>query len=315
MEKGYRGYLGSDPSEYLPTKKVKIFVGGVPNDCTNHLLRTYFLKFGPISHARIEHNRKQGASGYAYIFTDGKTAEAIVRAPHYFGDGLLNCKYALSKEAFHQNREDDMKRRLFVNQLPLQVTEPELYNFFCEWGEVEKAYLVRSKEDGSFKPFGFVIFRSQSDLEYLIGVNPVLIFKDKTIRVQRAMDRKTQTEYKSNYGLQPSHLCSPVLPPPPAPKALQPTTISQQARPADPRRPWLSVIIHHQPSDLRFNLSENHPLPTKTTRPQLSLKKSSETMKNPQPSYQAGPSGGQTYPEHSSTMPRQGSGTNRRKGY
>jgi len=248
MEKEFGGYIPKGSRDYLFQKQLKLFVGGVPSNCTNQQLRTYFLNFGPISQARIVNKNREGSAGYAYIYTDHQTAEAILRAPHYMGTGMLNCKYALAKEDFNQARDDEMKRRVFVNQLPLNITEPEFFNFFCEWGPIEKAYLVRNKEDGSFKPFGFVIFRFQSDLANLIGLNPVLVFKDKTIRVQMAMDRKTQIEYKKEYGLQPSYLYN---------KEYPPSTIAKQSKAEDPKRPWLSVKVDHKPSDLRFNISEN----------------------------------------------------------
>lgn len=59
--------------------------------------------------------------------------------------------------------EKNASKELFVRSIPFSVTEDQLAAFFSDFAPVKHAVLVKDKESGASKGFGFVTFGSQED--------------------------------------------------------------------------------------------------------------------------------------------------------
>ena len=61
--------------------------------------------------------------------------------------------------------------KLYVGNLPYSVTEESLSALFSEFGKVKSTALIKDRETGKVKGFGFVEFESQADAEKSLELN------------------------------------------------------------------------------------------------------------------------------------------------
>lgn len=142
-------------------------------------------------------NKDRTESGYAFFDVDSETARDIVAAgPHQLGAALINCKIAADTSQLSSAQKEEMKRKLYVSNLPFNTTDFDLLHLFQTFGRLSKAYLVRNKADGSCRNFGFVIFEAISDLENFLSVPRTIKFKGRRLTIKKAVDRQTQTHIK-----------------------------------------------------------------------------------------------------------------------
>lgn len=57
----------------------------------------------------------------------------------------------------------DNKKKLYVGNLPYQLTSDELKSMFSEFGEIVDAVVITDRDSGRSKGFGFVEFSSEED--------------------------------------------------------------------------------------------------------------------------------------------------------
>jgi cold-inducible RNA-binding protein len=64
-----------------------------------------------------------------------------------------------------------MGRRLFVGNLPYTVTDEDLKEYFSQFGAVEYAHVITSRDTGTSKGFGFVEMSTQAEAD-LVNATP-----------------------------------------------------------------------------------------------------------------------------------------------
>jgi hypothetical protein len=152
----------------------------------------HFSKFGPLQNYRRMYNRENKDSGYAFFEVDRQISHFITQRPHLVGDALINCKVAAMDCDISEVQRNEMERKLFVSNLPSNTKDLELYNYFESFGALTKAYMVRNRQDGSCKKFGFVVFEQVADLEEILSSQKPIKFKGRKLTIKKAVDRMTQ---------------------------------------------------------------------------------------------------------------------------
>ena len=152
----------------------------------------HFSNFGPMHNYRRMYNRENKDSGYAFFEVDRQISHSITQRPHQIGDALINCKVAAMDCDISEVQKNEMERKAFVSNLPLNTKDLELYNFFECFGSLTKAYMVRNRQDGSCKKFGFVVFEQVADLEEVLSNQKPIKFKGRKLTIKKAVDRMTQ---------------------------------------------------------------------------------------------------------------------------
>ncbi len=61
--------------------------------------------------------------------------------------------------------------KLYVGNLPYSASEPELEELFSQFGPVKSVALIKDRETGRMKGFGFVEFDSAGDAEKALELN------------------------------------------------------------------------------------------------------------------------------------------------
>ncbi|KAL6907642.1 hypothetical protein ACP4OV_002681 [Aristida adscensionis] len=80
---------------------------------------------------------------------------------------------------------------IFVSRLSFYTTEEELKTVFSPFGTVEEARLIRDKETGRLKGFGFVKYSSRADAEKAAKAMHGRILRGRLIFVEIAEGNKS----------------------------------------------------------------------------------------------------------------------------
>lgn len=91
-----------------------------------------------------------------------------------------------------------MSTRLYIGNLPYTMTDNDLAQLFASAGEVKTAEVVRDRETGQSKGFGFVEMKDAAGAEKALQMNGAT-FQNRQIRVDAARPREPR-EGGSGFG-------------------------------------------------------------------------------------------------------------------
>lgn len=83
-----------------------------------------------------------------------------------------------------------METKLYVGNLPFDVTEEEITALFKEAGEVKSVTLITDKYSGQSKGFGFVEMANQEAMQNALKIFESYTFKDRPIKVNVARPKE-----------------------------------------------------------------------------------------------------------------------------
>ncbi|MBI2285251.1 RNA-binding protein [Candidatus Saccharibacteria bacterium] len=83
--------------------------------------------------------------------------------------------------------------KLFVGGLPFSTTDDELKDLFAAHGAVASASVVRDRDSGRSKGFGFVEFESDEEGKKAQGARNGTEFGGRTITVDEARPKEKQS--------------------------------------------------------------------------------------------------------------------------
>ena len=82
--------------------------------------------------------------------------------------------------------------RIYVGNLPYGATEEEVQDAFANHGEVESVVIIRDRETGRSKGFGFVEMTSDENAEAAIAALNGNTFQSRTLTVNQARPRENR---------------------------------------------------------------------------------------------------------------------------
>ncbi len=86
---------------------------------------------------------------------------------------------------------------IYVGNLSYEVTEDDLKQMFEEYGSIVKAIIIKDRETGRSKGFGFVEMNEQEGGKKAIQELDGTSVKDRNIKVNEARPRKERPGRKS----------------------------------------------------------------------------------------------------------------------
>lgn len=122
-------------------------------------------------------NEKRSSMNAYIVF---KTTEAVVSALQLNGSDFEG----------HYMRVDgltstskDVKRSVFVGNVPFDAKENDLWNFFKDAGEIDYVRMVRDKESGMGRGIAYVQYQEKSSVDLALRMDG-LEFNGKLLRIQ-----------------------------------------------------------------------------------------------------------------------------------
>jgi RNA recognition motif-containing protein len=91
-----------------------------------------------------------------------------------------------------------MEKRLFVGNLPYSIGEGELESVFSEHGEVVSAVVIRDRDTGRSRGFGFVEMATEKQAEAAQGALDGREMEGRRLRVNEAQPRGERGERASD---------------------------------------------------------------------------------------------------------------------
>lgn len=162
----------------------KIFVGSLPDGCSEMLLRGEFNRYGAIEEVFLKPNCEPGRQWAFVLFADHDQAAAAAAACNgvlQFQGSMQPCEVTLARNQgmFGQNPVDGGggspqsapgqynassvssggaggARKIFVGSLPDQISESALRNEFAKFGQIMDVYLKTGCEPG--RQWAFLTF-------------------------------------------------------------------------------------------------------------------------------------------------------------
>ncbi|MGD9109082.1 MAG: RNA-binding protein [Gammaproteobacteria bacterium] len=83
-------------------------------------------------------------------------------------------------------------KKLYVGNLPYSATEESLKTLFSQFGSVESVALIKDRETGRVKGFGFVEFKVQADAEKALALNGN-DFEGRALKVNMAKPKESSS--------------------------------------------------------------------------------------------------------------------------
>lgn len=86
---------------------------------------------------------------------------------------------------------------VYVGNLSYEVSDDDLRELFAEYGPVEKSNVIRDRDTGSSKGFGFVEMERQADAEKAIKELNGSSVKGREIKVNQARPREERSRQRN----------------------------------------------------------------------------------------------------------------------
>lgn len=217
-----------EPSAKVESEEAKeelerrtLFVGNVDIKVKRSALRKIFKEYGEVETVRFRnaavadpneskkvamikrHFHESQVSIIAYVrFKAEESAVAALSA----NNKILNGRH-LQVDRASGNRKIDPKCSVFIGNLPFDANEEEVRDIFLDCGAIENVRIVRDKELGSGKGFGYVNFQSPDAVELALKMSGTplrkrqlrvkrYLMKDQVEKRQKMMEKKTQINPK-----------------------------------------------------------------------------------------------------------------------
>eukprot|EP01056_Protomagalhaensia_sp_Gyna25_P000517 Protomagalhaensia_sp_Gyna_25__516@NODE_1242_length_2031_cov_24_608434_g542_i1_p1_GENE_NODE_1242_length_2031_cov_24_608434_g542_i1NODE_1242_length_2031_cov_24_608434_g542_i1_p1_ORF_typecomplete_len595_score103_43RRM_1/PF00076_22/2_3e14RRM_1/PF00076_22/7_9e18RRM_1/PF00076_22/1_1e19RRM_5/PF13893_6/2_5e06RRM_5/PF13893_6/1_4e06RRM_5/PF13893_6/7_6e06RRM_7/PF16367_5/0_017RRM_7/PF16367_5/9_7e05RRM_7/PF16367_5/0_00042Nup35_RRM_2/PF14605_6/1_2e02Nup35_RRM_2/PF14605_6/0_0049Nup35_RRM_2/PF14605_6/0_00097WW/ len=153
-----------------PAVEIKLFVGRVPRNADEGVIRPVFEEFGTVSEIAIIKDRNSGThKGSAFVRMASITqADAAIRALNNIKVldpqlGALQVRYAtgeaeklgMTAESAYPGQD---QAKLFVGSLPRTITEQEVRDIFSTCGQIDEVFIMKDSASGQGKGCAFVKF-------------------------------------------------------------------------------------------------------------------------------------------------------------
>ncbi|CAO2824976.1 unnamed protein product [Amaranthus hypochondriacus] len=140
----------------------KLFVRGLGPQTTTESLKSLFLSFGELDEAVVITDKNTGKSkGYGFVtFKHFDGAVLALKQPSKKIDGRMTVTH-LASAGRGPNGEDQATRKIYVGNVPYEISAEKLLDFFSAFGEIEEGPLGFDKQAGKTRGFAFFVYKTE----------------------------------------------------------------------------------------------------------------------------------------------------------
>ncbi|XP_078255230.1 RNA-binding protein 34 isoform X2 [Rhinoraja longicauda] len=181
-----------------------LFVGNLPFEYSKEMITALFKEFGPIESVRFRsvareepsisrklatiqrkvHPQRKNMNAYVVFRQSDAAVKALARNGCEIQYGF-NIRVDL---ASNWNAHDH-RRSIFLGNLPYDIQENDVRDHFYECGEMESVRIVRDRESGMGKGFGYVLFQNTDAVTLALELNNSEL-KGRKMRVSRSVKKE-----------------------------------------------------------------------------------------------------------------------------
>lgn len=138
-----------------------LVVLGLPWKVTEDDLKKYFAKFGQVEYTQIKTDLNGKSKGYGFVrFKHKKSQVRVMLERHNIDGRWCDVRIPNSKD----KNVNKVPRKVFIGQVPENVDEDMLKNYFIKFGEISDLFLPRPH-----RGFAFVTFTEPLSAQKVIG--------------------------------------------------------------------------------------------------------------------------------------------------
>lgn len=179
----------------IPEYFRKVFVGSLNYTTTEETMREHFSKYGEIVDCVIMKESKSGKSrGFGFV-TYQETAmvdELMKGRPHKLDGRELETKRATPREEAGKPGAEISTKKLFVGAIKEGLTEDHLKEYFGKYGKIEDCIVMKDKDSGKPRGFGFVSFDDYDPIDKIV------LEKNHTVNNQAVAVKKALPKDQTN---------------------------------------------------------------------------------------------------------------------
>lgn len=179
-------------------KTKKIFVGCLPCDTNTEEIALYFSKFCEISKFKVKFRSNGVCTGYGEFRTNisEKGLTELLAQEHIYKGRKLDCREYVKGPKLKSFLEDFTFRKIYVKGMPESTTDEELFEFFSQICQVEKAYIANQvRKSGNL--FGFIVTENREGAQKLIELGQTQ-FKGYTLEISKCSSQKLESMKKKS---------------------------------------------------------------------------------------------------------------------
>ncbi|CAH9121977.1 unnamed protein product [Cuscuta epithymum] len=146
------------------TTQRKLFVRGLGWETTTEKLRQVFTAYGELDEAIVITDKNTGKSkGYGFVtFKHIDAAIMALKETNKKIDGRITVtQLAAAGNSGNSQSADVALRKIYVGNVPFEITSERLLNFFSTFGEIEEGPLGFDKQTGKAKGFAFFVYKTE----------------------------------------------------------------------------------------------------------------------------------------------------------
>ncbi|KAI9364592.1 hypothetical protein BD770DRAFT_469042 [Pilaira anomala] len=152
----------------------KIYVGNLSSDIDDDNLKNKFSKYGEITEALVAKDRDSHRSrGYGYVtYAESDDADAAI--------------HAMDQSEWNGHKmfiNASVMPSVFITNLSQRVNDETLRERFSEYGQITESGVVRDRETGLSRGFGFVTYNNQNDANAAVKATNGTEFDSEEISV------------------------------------------------------------------------------------------------------------------------------------
>jgi RNA recognition motif-containing protein len=152
-----------------PQNGAQIFVGCLPANFDERELYNYFSQFAKIENLSIKYRSNKVPSGHgSFTCLEPSKLSYLLEQSHIFKGRRIEVRPSLEGEEKEAYQREFNERRLYIGNLPPDVEDEELYQYFCRFGEIDRAYKA-NRPDRAGNTFGFVILSHKKYAHFFVN--------------------------------------------------------------------------------------------------------------------------------------------------
>lgn len=158
---------------------LKYFVGGIPSDAKQRDLYEFFKRFGVVKRVTsFNSNESKKLFGFCFVKFKSLYKPDIFDGAHrfHYQGRQIEINPIVRRSDLKQSIEEKHSKRIFIQNIPKQMTENKLYEVFRQFGEIINCFIITREEEmasgehqmsqvksagASYTNYGYVIFQDQ----------------------------------------------------------------------------------------------------------------------------------------------------------
>jgi RNA recognition motif-containing protein len=139
---------------------------------TEDILRKHFEQFGVVDAVKVMiDKRTKRSKGYAFIaFHADCRLDRLLTQTHIIDGRKIDCQLAAKTQEKKKWKEEQKRKKVFINNLPPNLTTEDLECRFGVYGSVRNCYVIRDFHSQASKRYGFVEYTDEAVVAQVINL-------------------------------------------------------------------------------------------------------------------------------------------------